>query len=296
MNHTESRAINQVLTGRPTTDGAGVRLTRAFGSPSLTELLDPFLLLDELRSTNPTDYSAGFPWHPHRGIETVTYVVKGRFEHQDSTGGGGVIKTGEVQWMTAGGGIFHAEMPKETVDKAMWGYQLWVNLPARHKMTQPKYRNMSDTSIPEVELENGAKVKLIAGRIGETMGPAQDLAVDVEYMDVSIPKGAQFEHPVKEGYTAFAYVIDGDAKFSHNTRNPTGPGSVVLYERTKPKVSVKTEDSSVRFLLGIGKPLKEPVAWHGPVVMSTWDEINRAFTDLHDGTFLKGGTPSYSDQ
>ncbi|MBI4258242.1 MAG: pirin family protein [Thaumarchaeota archaeon] len=269
---------------------------RAFGSPSLAELLDPFLLLDELRSTNPADYSAGFPWHPHRGIETVTYVVKGRFEHQDSTGGGGVIKSGEVQWMTAGGGIFHAEMPKETIDKAMWGYQLWVNLPAKHKMVQPKYRNLSDNSIQEVELQGGAKVKLIAGRIGQNVGPARDLDVDVEYMDVTIPKGAQFEHPVKEGHTAFAYVVEGDAKFDSNSRAPATRGSLVLYERTKPKILIKTEESSVRFLLGVGRPLNEPIAWHGPVVMTSWDEINKAFADLGDGTFLKGGAPKYSDQ
>lgn len=287
--------IHRVLAAKPTVDGAGVHLKRAFGSPSIAELLDPFLLLDEIRSTNAADYEAGFPWHPHRGIETITYVVKGRFQHKDSMGGGGIIASGGVQWMTAGGGIFHDEMPKETLDKAMWGYQLWLNLPAKYKMSQPMYRNMTDTSIPEVEMDGGAKVKLVAGKIGDALGPARDLAVDVEYMDVTIPKGANFEHSVAEGATVFAYVMEGDAKFDIQSSITVPSGSVVIYERSKHAVSVATEESPVRFLLGVGRPLKESVAWQGPVVMNTWDEIEDAFTELRDGNFLKGGTPTSTD-
>ena len=297
------RKIQKVWKSKPTIEGAGVHLKRAFGYYQVPEL-DPFLLLDDFYSKNPDHYLAGFPWHPHRGIETITYVLQGTVEHGDSMGNSGIISPGDVQWMTAGSGIIHQEMPKGSRDKILQGFQLWANLPAKHKMMDPRYRGITHNEIPEKHLASGAEVKVICGTIDGVTGPVHDIVAEPQYFDVTMPAGATFIHPVPPGHAVFAYVIAGSAYFD-NERNPFsheaigdnyfdikrdcrfGAESLVLYERNGEEVEVKTEQSSVRFLLVSGRPIGEPVAWYGPIVMNTQEELRVAFDEFEKGTFIK---------
>ena len=265
--------------------------------------LDPFLLFDDFHSQNPPDYLKGFPWHPHRGIETITYVLHGRVEHGDSMGNKGVIDSGDIQWMTAGSGIIHQEMPLGDDSGLMWGFQLWANLPASHKMMDPRYRGIVAAEIPEVTLENGVRVKVICGEVGGVRGPVRDVVVDPEYLDVTIPADTTFTHRIKSGYTAFAYVIEGEAyfdpernAFSHEVVGDNyfdfqrkcicGAENLILYGDGD-EVTITTRASSVRFLLISGKPIGEPIAWYGPIVMNTQEELQVAFEEFEKGTFIK---------
>ncbi|MGD0978002.1 MAG: pirin family protein [Candidatus Bathyarchaeia archaeon] len=278
------RRIDRVLKGKPTLEGAGVKLKRAFG-PQEVPLLDPFLLLDDFHSDNPHDYIAGFPWHPHRGIETVTYVLEGMVEHGDSMGNEGVIRWGDVQWMTAGNGIIHQEMPKGS-NGLMWGFQLWVSLPSLHKMDDPRYRGITGAEIPEVEVEPGVRIKVICGDVEGNEGPVRDLVVDCEYLDILMEPKTVLEHSTKKGYKVFAYVVSGRGCFDPSKSNSTDVEQVVIFKEGE-KVKIRTEDRSLRCLLISGKPIGEPVAWLGPIVMNTQEELKTAFDELEEGTFLK---------
>lgn len=296
------RRIRKVLKSKPTLEGAGVHLKRVFGYQHVPQL-DPFLLLDDFHSNNPDDYIKGFPWHPHRGIETITYVLYGTVEHGDSMGNKGVISSGDVQWMTAGSGIIHQEMPKGREDGLMWGFQLWANLPASHKMMEPRYRDVKQQQIPEVRLDNGVKIRIICGEVNDVKGPVQDIVIDPEYLDVKVPSRTGFTHRVQEGYTVFAYVIEGKGYFEPE-RDPygfevegknyfdfkreciIGSESLVIFEDGA-DLAISTEDEGVRFLLISGKPIREPVAWYGPIVMNTQEELRIAFEEYQRGTFLK---------
>jgi hypothetical protein len=297
------RKIEKIWKSRPTIEGAGVHLKRAFGFQEVPRL-DPFLLLDDFRSKNPEEYLAGFPWHPHRGIETITYVLDGKVEHGDSMGNKGVISSGDVQWMTAGSGIIHQEMPKGTSSGLMGGFQLWANLPAYQKMMDPRYREVKHSQIPEVSLDSGTEVKIICGKVNRVSGPVKDIVTDPEYLDVTVPAKTSFTHPVKTGHTALAYVIEGKGYFDQE-RNSfkhemmgrnyfdfqreclLGEETLALYERSGDQILVTTEDSPVRFLLVSGKPIEEPVAWYGPIVMNTQEELRIAFDEYQKGTFIK---------
>jgi len=281
---TTIRKIKQVSVSRPTIEGAGVNLKRAFGFNKVPDL-DPFLLLDDFHSDKPSDYVKGFPWHPHRGIETITYVLHGDVEHGDSMGNQGIIHSGNVQWMTAGSGIIHQEMPKGQKDGLMWGFQLWANLPSSYKMMTPRYRDVKNSQIPEVTLDSGAKVKIICGKVRGISGPVQDIVTDPEYLDVTVPADSSFRHTIKSGYTAFAYIIDGKGSFDerhqiYDTEN------LILFDDGD-EVNIATENTPVRFLLISGKPIGEPVAWYGPIVMNTQEELKTAFEEYEAGTFLK---------
>ncbi|NTW70539.1 MAG: pirin family protein [Chlorobiaceae bacterium] len=289
---TTSRKVRKIYKSQPFTEGAGVHLKRAFGF-SEAPLFDPFLLLDDFRSDNPADYRKGFPWHPHRGIETITYVLEGNVEHGDSIGNRGVITAGSVQWMTAGSGIIHQEMPFGEASGRMGGFQLWANLPAREKMTQPRYRDITADQIPKVHLENGVEIRIISGRIGNIAGPVSDIAIDPEYLDITVPAGVTYTHPVIKGHTAFAYIIAGKGAFGHQEES-LSPGAgelsgneTLIQFSDGDSVTVTTEAELVRFLLVSGKPLNEPVAWYGPIVMNTDAEIRQAFNEYQNGTFLK---------
>ncbi len=297
------RIIDKIWKSEATTEGAGVHLKRAFGFHELP-LLDPFLLLDDFRSENPAEYKAGFPWHPHRGIETITYVLDGDIEHGDSLGNQGDISSGDVQWMTAGSGIIHQEMPKGNSKGQMLGFQLWANLPSGSKMMDPRYRGIKRKEIPVVTTVEGATVRIICGEINGTKGPIQDVSIEPEYFDVELAAGKSFHHSVKEGHTVFAYVIDGEAyfddirtPFAHDATGdnyfdmrspcPCGDGSLVLYKKTGTELTITTDKHSARFLLISGKPLNEPIAWYGPIVMNTRAELRTAFQEFNDGTFVK---------
>ncbi len=280
-----ARKIKRISKSIPTIEGAGVHLKRAFGNNDVP-LLDPFLLLDDFHSDNPDDYIKGFPWHPHRGIETITYVLHGDVEHGDSMGNKGDITSGDVQWMTAGSGIIHQEMPKGTKDGLMWGFQLWANLPASQKMNDPRYRDVKKDTIPEVTLDSGIKVKIIAGEINGTKGPVKDIVIDPEYLDVSVPAGKSFSHETKKGHTVFAYVVDGSGYFDPQKNRLLEKENLVIYEDGN-SVNITTADKPVRFLLISGKPLKETVAWYGPIVMNTQEELDKAFEEYRNGTFIK---------
>jgi len=282
---TVMRTIRKVWRSEPTIEGAGVHLKRAFGNRE-TPLLDPFLLLDDFRSDDPSKYLPGFPWHPHRGIETITYVLEGDVEHGDSMGNRGDITAGDVQWMTAGSGIVHQEMPRGNARGRMGGFQLWANLPASHKMMDPRYRDVKRSEIPEVPVEGGSKVKIVCGRVNDVQGPVRDIVTEPEYLDVSVPKGGRFTHPVKRGHTVFAYVVEGSACFDAERERPCGPESLVHYGEGD-VVSITAEGTPVRFLLVSGKPIGEPVAWYGPIVMNTTEEIRIAFEEYRNGTFIK---------
>lgn len=282
---TATRILRKVWRAEPTIEGAGVHLKRAFGNREAPRL-DPFLLLDDFRSDDPSKYLPGFPWHPHRGIETITYVLEGDVEHGDSMGNRGDITAGDVQWMTAGSGIVHQEMPRGNPQGRMGGFQLWANLPASHKMMDPRYRDVKRSEIPEVSMEGGAKVKIVCGRVNGVQGPVRDIVTDPEYLDVSIPKGAHFTHAVKKGHTVFAYVVEGSARFDPGRDGLCGPECLVHYGDGD-AVSVSAEKEPVRFLLVSGKPIGEPVAWYGPIVMNTSEEIRIAFEEYRNGTFIK---------
>jgi hypothetical protein len=299
---TETRKISKVLKSRPTIEGAGVHLKRAFAFREVP-MFDPFLLFDDFRSNDPEKYLKGFPWHPHRGIETITYVLHGRVEHGDSMGNRGFIGPGDVQWMTAGSGIVHQEMPKGDDAGRMGGFQLWANLPASHKMMDPRYRDVKNGEIPELSLKDGVKVKVICGEVGGTQGPVRDIVTDPEYLDVTVPAGTRYAHPTRPGHTVFAYVIDGSARFCEGKdpytyevvgasyfdterKSTFGSESLVLFGDGD-EVVVTTESDPVRFLLVSGKPIGEPVAWYGPIVMNTQDELRIAFEEYQNGTFIK---------
>ena len=296
------RKIRKVWRSRPTIEGAGVHLKRAFGFPEAPQL-DPFLLLDDFRSDDPSKFLPGFPWHPHRGIETITYVLRGDVEHGDSLGNRGDIAPGDVQWMTAGSGIIHQEMPKGDAKGRMGGFQLWANLPASHKMMDPRYREVKSGQIPETALGGGVTARVIAGRVNGSQGPVRDVVTDPEYLDVSVPKGKNFRHTVKRGHTLLAYVIEGSGYFDPErdpfTHEEVGRNyfdmdrkclcsdeTLVLYGDGD-EVSVAAGDEPVRFLLVSGKPIGEPVAWYGPIVMNTAEELRVAFEEYRNGTFLK---------
>lgn len=279
------RKIKKLMMAVPTMEGAGVHLKRVFGFHEAPEL-DPFLLLDDFHSDDPDKYLAGFPWHPHRGIETITYLIEGEVEHGDSMGNKGVIREGDVQWMTAGSGIVHQEMPKGRVDRRLWGFQLWANLPASGKMMHPRYREVTSDSIPEVSPADGVRIKIICGDIGGIKGPVQDIVTDPAYLDVSIDPGVTWQHNVEPGYTVLAYVIEGEGCFDSERGSMTDPETLVLYGDGD-TIAITTETAGVRFLLISGRPIGEPVAWRGPIVMNTEDELRVAFAEYRDGTFLK---------
>ena len=268
---------------RPVMEGAGVHLKRAFGFGDPAQS-DPFLLLDDFRSSRPSDYVKGFPWHPHRGIETITYVLKGEVEHLDSMGNRGVIGAGDVQWMTAGRGIIHQEMPHGETGGALEGFQLWANLPAKTKMMRPRYQEVRSTEIPIRTLEDGSRIKVICGRFDQTRGPVDDIMTEPDYLDLILAPGADLYHAIPPGKNAFAYVIGGRGRFGEGPEVGNealvflGPG-----DRVRLRAS-KTESFS--FLLCTGMGLGEPVAWHGPIVMNTRDELIEAFDELEKGTFL----------
>jgi len=279
------REVRVTLKSRATMEGAGVRLKRAFGyaDPSL----DPFLLLDDFHSDNPNDYIAGFPWHPHRGIETITYMLHGQVEHGDSMDNSGVIGAGDVQWMTAGSGIIHQEMPKKNVnDPVLAGFQLWANLPASHKMMDPRYRDITKEQIPEVIVNDSVKVKIICGEVNGVRGPVQDIVTDPEYLDVSIEPNSEFIHSIDNTHNIFAYVIEGEGIFDPGKNTLVNAENLVIY-RDGDEVAVKTKEKPVRFLLISGKPIGEPVAWRGPIVMNTEEELRIAFREYSQGTFIK---------
>ena len=295
------RKISSLIRSQPVVEGAGVHLKRVFGHGHSPQF-DPFLLLDDFHSDQPELYLKGFPWHPHRGIETITYVLHGRVEHGDSMGNKGVIESGDIQWMTAGSGIIHQEMPKGDGDRLLWGFQLWANLPASHKMMPPRYQEIDRLDVPELTLEDGVKIKIICGKIGSVQGPVENIVIAPEFLDVTIPPETTWNHRVSPEYTVFAYFIDGKIPFFSSQSNPHlfqnshevsslsdsfihpetlamfGPGEII---------SLQTADNSARFLLISGMPLREPVAWHGPIVMNTEEELRTALEEYRDGTFIK---------
>ena len=297
------RAVKDVTLSQPTLEGAGVRLRRAFGFGNTSEF-DPFLLLDDFRNENPRDYLAGFPWHPHRGIETITYVLSGTVEHGDSLGNRGTLGGGDVQWMTAGSGIIHQEMPKGDTHGRMHGFQLWANLPASLKMTAPRYQDVTSPDIPEVTDDDGTRVRVICGSFWGQRGPVDGIAADPRYLDIWVPPGTRKTLPVEISRHAFAYVFDGAGTFRDASspqgiltdttgeldENPildeTGNRSLILFDRGD-EVTIQAGDHGMRFLLVSRRPLEEPVAWYGPIVMNTEAELQQAFTDLRNGTFIQ---------
>ena len=297
----EIRAVKKVLPARPTLEGAGVRLRRAFGFSEAPEL-DPFLLLDDFHSDDPADYLAGFPWHPHRGMETITYILHGRVEHGDSLGNSGVIGPGDVQWMTAGSGIIHQEMPRtessvagsrgdaaESGSTLLWGFQLWANLPAAHKMMDPRYQEVKSSEIPTVDLGGGVVARVICGVVAGVAGPVRDIMTDPEYLDISLQAGSRLARAVPRGRTVFAYVIEGTGEFGEEGAAKVGRENAVLFGDGD-QVVVAAGRQPTRLLLVSGRPLGEPVAWRGPIVMNTEQELRVAFQEYQDGTFVKRGS------
>jgi len=300
------RPVKRIIKSKPTTEGAGVHLRRAFGFGNTGEF-DPFLLLDDFRNDIPEDYLAGFPWHPHRGIETITYVLAGTVEHGDSMGNRGAIAPGDVQWMTAGSGIIHQEMPKGDATGRMHGFQLWANLPSALKMTKPRYQEVKSGEIPEVTDDDGTQVRIVSGEFWGKRGPVEGVAADPVYLDVTVPPGRRKVLPVEVTRHAFAYVFSGQGKFC-NASGPLSvptegvgwlPGgvstpppaevdnrSLVLFDRGD-ELQVEAGEDGIRFLLVSGKPLEEPVAWYGPIVMNSQQQLRDAFEDLERGTFIK---------
>jgi quercetin 2,3-dioxygenase len=293
------RPVKRLGRTRSTLEGAGVRLERAFGFGNTTEF-DPFLLLDDFRNDEPKDYLAGFPWHPHRGIETITYVLAGTVQHGDSLGNQGSLGAGDVQWMTAGSGILHQEMPQGDSNGRMHGFQLWSNLPSSLKMTPPRYQDISARDIPEVVDDDGTRVRVICGELWGSRGPVDGVAADPRYLDISVPPGRRKRLPVERSLHAFAYVIAGSGRFRdasepqavrneladlsglEDTRNR----SLVVFDAGD-EIAVQAGDEGIRFLLVSGKPIEEPVAWHGPIVMNTEQELQQAYAELRAGTFIK---------
>lgn len=279
------REVKQLMRGRPTIEGAGVRLSRIFGFGD-TSLTDPFLLLDHFKSDRPEDFLPGFPWHPHRGIETITYVVTGDVEHGDSLGNQGTIGPGDVQWMTAGSGIIHQEMPKGDDRGKMDGFQLWANLPSTHKMMSPRYRDVAAKTIPIVEYGSGIQIKVIAGRVGKIEGPVRDVVIEPEYLEVRLPPKQTLDHPTKQGHTVLAYVYEGQVHFGQAAMEPVAEGTLAVFDPGD-LFTARAGDQVARFILVSGKPLREPVAWRGPIVMNTEEELRQAFQEYRDGTFIK---------
>ena len=296
------RPVRQILQTQPTIEGAGVKLQRAFGFGK-TRDFDPFLLLDDFRNERPEDYLAGFPWHPHRGIETITYVLAGSVEHGDSLGNKGAMTAGDVQWMTAGSGILHQEMPKGDAQGRMHGFQLWANLPASLKMTDPRYQDIPSSAIPEVAEDDGTRIRVVCGQFGGKRGPVEGVAADPNYLDISVPAGKRKRLKVETTRNAFAYVFAGSGTFRDSsepravlTESGSDPSaapvydaknhSLVLFDRGD-EILVQSGDDGIRFLLISGKPIEEPVAWYGPIVMNTQEQLRQAMAELHSGTFIK---------
>ena len=284
---TQPRKVIEIIKPQTVMEGAGVRLKRSIATATLDHL-DPFLLFDHFGTDNPDDYIKGFPIHPHRGIETVTYMINGHVNHKDSIGNSGSIGSGDIQWMTAGGGIMHEEMPQPAQGE-MVGFQLWVNLPARLKMTKPRYQGILSNQIPEVTREDGVKIRVIAGEVDGVRGAISEIFADPAYLDVSIPAKGSFSHPVEKEHTAFAYVFEGRGFFGSDENaqqsSVSQPGLVVFGEGDYIQTGAANEP--VRFLLISGKPLNEPIARYGPFVMNTQEEIQQALKDLKNGTFVR---------
>ena len=294
------RPVKHVTESQPHIEGAGVRLRRGFGFGNTTEF-DPFLLFDDFRGDTPDDYRAGFPWHPHRGIETITYVLAGTVDHGDSLGNHGSLGAGDVQWMTAGRGIMHQEMPQGDAQGRMHGFQLWANLPASLKMTEPRYQDIAAKDIPEITDDDGTRVRVIVGTFWGKSGPVEGVAADPRYIDVSVPPGQRKRLAVETSHHAFAYVFAGAGTFRDASdptgvlteqaddslrREMTGNRSLVLFDRGD-EVVVQAGDEGIRFLLVSGKPIEEPVAWHGPIVMNTQEQLRQAVSELRTGAFIK---------
>lgn len=296
------RPVKRLSRAKPTVEGAGVHLHRAFGFGQTREF-DPFLLLDDFRSDVPEDYLAGFPWHPHRGIETITYVLAGSVEHGDSMGHQGTIGAGDVQWMTAGSGIIHQEMPKGDEAGRMHGFQLWANLPSMLKMTPPRYQEIKAEEIPEVVNDSGTKSRVVCGKFWGRSGPVKGIAADPLYLDISVPPRKREVFPIETAQRSFAYVFAGSGKFCNASEPLSVPTeaagwfdttppreadnrSLVLFDRGD-EIAVEAGEDGLRFLLVAGKPLEEPIAWYGPIVMNTQVELRQAFLELQEGTFLK---------
>ena len=296
------RPIKSMIQSQPTIEGAGVRLRRAFGFGNTTDF-DPFLLLDDFRNEHPQDYIAGFPWHPHRGIETITYVLRGNVQHGDSLGNSGTLGAGDVQWMTAGSGILHQEMPHGDEHGRMHGFQLWANLPHALKMTAPRYQDILARDIPEVVDDDGTRVRVICGTFWGKTGPVAGVAADPRYLDVWVPPRVRRTLPVEASRHAFAYIFEGSGTFRDASapravqtewvgeagaggRDEAGNRSLVLFD-SGDEITVQAGEAGIRFLLVSGQPLAEPVAWRGPIVMNTEAELRRAYAELRDGTFIK---------
>jgi quercetin 2,3-dioxygenase len=294
------RPVKRIIESTPTTEGAGVKLRRAFGFGE-TDEFDPFLLFDDFRNDRPADYAAGFPWHPHRGIETITYVLAGAVDHGDSLGNRGTLGAGDVQWMTAGRGILHQEMPKGDDRGRMHGFQLWANLPASLKMTSPRYQDIAGADVPEVTDDDGTRVRVVCGSFWGKRGPVEGVAADPRYLDVWVPPGRRRTLPVETTRHAFAYVFEGSGTFrdasgprpvlteqADGSTRPelTGDRSLVLFDRGD-EVVVQAGEQGIRFLLISGNPIEEPVAWYGPIVMNTREQLRQAMSELRDGTFIR---------
>jgi len=285
------RKPRRVTRSQSVIEGAGVHLKRAFGH-SEAPAFDPFLLLDDFRSSRPDRYLKGFPWHPHRGMETITYMLDGSVAHGDSMGNTGTIGPGDVQWMTAGSGIVHQEMPRGDATGKMGGFQLWANLPATHKMMAPRYQEIPSRQIPEVLLDGGVRVRVVCGRVGDVNGPVADIVIDPQYLDVSMPAHTRFSHSVIPGYTVLAYVVEGRGGFAETTGSPALENGTLVAFEDGDRVAATTAGDAFRFLLISGKPIGEPVAWQGPIVMNTQAELDLAFREYRDGSFIKPGAGS----
>jgi redox-sensitive bicupin YhaK (pirin superfamily) len=297
------RPVKRIVQSKPTMEGAGVKLRRAFGFGE-TQETDPFLLFDDFRNDRPDDYLAGFPWHPHRGIETITYILEGSVEHRDSIGSHGTLGKGDVQWMTAGRGIMHQEMPQGDAQGRMHGFQLWANLPSSLKMTPPRYQDIKGAEVPEIVDDDGTRARVVCGEFWGKKGPVEGVAADPRYVDIFVPPGQRKTFKVEVERHAFAYVFEGDGKFASASkplgvltekqldgeeivfREPAGDRSLVLFDRGD-EVTVQAGEHGIRFLLVSGKPIQEPVAWYGPIVMNTQAELNQAVSELRNGTFIK---------
>jgi len=297
------RPVKHISGTQSALEGAGVKLERVFGfgDPSMT---DPFLMMDDFRNDRPQDYQAGFPWHPHRGIETITYVLEGSVDHADSLGNAGTLGPGSVQWMTAGSGIMHQEMPKGDFRGRMHGFQLWANLPSSLKMTTPRYQDIGATEIPEIIDDDGTKVRVVVGSFWGKKGPVDGIAADPQYLDISVPPNTRKVLPIDTYRSAFAYIFAGSATFRDaskpfgvlvekeiggeevHMRDMSGNRTLVVFG-TGDEIVVQSGDEGVRFLLVSGAPIKEPVAWHGPIVMNTREELEQAFRDLRSGSFIR---------
>ena len=282
---TKARKVRTIIEPQTVMEGAGVRLKRSIATATLDNL-DPFLLFDHFGSKDPADYIKGFPMHPHRGIETVTYMIQGVVHHKDSIGNAGSITSGDLQWMTSGGGIMHEEMPQAGPDE-MIGFQLWVNLPAKLKMCQPRYQNILADQIPRITRADGVTIKIIAGEVDDTRGPVTEIAADPTYLDVTVPHNIVFKHQIESNHTAFAYVFEGAGRFGSDTAENEISHPRLLEFSDGDYVAARATGQHLRFLLVSGKPLNEPIARHGPFVMNTQEEIQQALVDLRNGTFVK---------